>query len=102
MVALEAVIIHALVPVALIALVISTIQAAYLTVLVVGQSRIGRVLFLSILSLKVWVAVFLGLTLALAINPHLFTPNQIKHLNLGLLAYLVFQPIITSIALWRL
>ncbi len=86
---------------ALVALVVSVVQISGLTILAIRQPGIGRILFLSITSLKAWAAAFLVLTLLFYFFPNLASRQTRLLFNTGLALYLVLQPIVVNIAVYR-
>lgn len=61
---------------------------------------IGRILFLSLASLKLWVALFLGYIL-LGTATGGVPVEQRRIINMLFALYLVVQPVVVNIALWR-
>lgn len=97
---MEAVVV-VLIIVALIALILSVFQIGRLTILSIRQPGIGRILFLSMASLKAWAATFLFLVLLNYFDPQLIGATGRLWFNLGLAVYLCLQPIVVNVAVWR-
>src|SRR5690242_5513328 len=89
---------------AALALLLSIVQTSRLTVLAVGQPGIGRILFLSIASLKLWAMLVLLYFLVNTLVPDKFgllTDSIRLKIRTFLALYLLVQPLIVNVALWR-
>lgn len=83
------------------ALFVSIIQIGSLTVLAVGKPGIGRVLFLTLVSLKLWAGAILCYFLIGVFWPGILSRDTRGWVRLWLAVYLVVHPIGVNIAVWR-
>lgn len=89
--------------VAFFALLFSIWQTSRLAVLAIHRPGIGRVLFLSQASLKLWAGMVLVFFIVNTVFPNWNRGNETLRLvvRLTLGVYLVVQPIAVNIAVWR-
>ena len=89
--------------IAALALALSIWQTSRLTVLAVGKPGIGRVIFLSLASLKLWAGMVLVFFIVNTLHPNWAGDSDKLRLGVRLFlgVYLVVQPLVVNIAVWR-
>lgn len=86
---------------AFLALALSVWQVGHLTLLAIDQPGIGRIIFVSIVSLKLWAAMVVAYFLVGQVWPHLLSHSFRFWFRLLLAVYLFVHPVALNVALWR-